>query len=68
MSKYFRPPAWSQLVAGIAMLVAIALPVLIKMSNEIGLGKTFGTIVVGLLVAVWILVGVILIVRGLNKM
>ena len=59
---------WQSVALGIAMLLGIVIPAFISLVNTIGLGKACGKVFTGLLVSIWVLAGVILIVRGLNKM
>jgi len=66
--QHHRTGSWSQLVVGIAMLGCVILAVLIKLSNTIGISKALGSVVLGILIAAWIIVGVVLIVHGLSKM
>lgn len=69
MIRYYQAgQRWYSLAAGIAMLVIVALPAFISLANTIGLGKALGKVVIGFLVSAWIIAGVILIIRGLNKM
>jgi len=68
MGKYFQPSAWSQLTVGIGMLALITLVVLIRMANTIGLGKTLGKFFVFACIVAWVGIGVVLVIRGLNKM
>ena len=68
MSKQYLTTSWSSLAAGVAMLLAVALPTVIMLANDIGIGRAIVKIVIGLLIALWVIVGVVLVVRGLNKM
>lgn len=68
MSRQFFANSWGQIALGVFMLVGIALPVLISLANTIGLRKATMKVVIGLLIAIWVMAGVVLIVRGLNRM
>jgi len=66
MSKYFQPSAWSQLAVGIGMLAVLV--VLIKMANTIGLTKAISKVFIFVCIVAWVGTGVVLVIRGLNKM
>ena len=68
MSKQYLTTSWSSLAAGVAMLLAIALVAIVKLANNIGIGKALGLVAIGLLVSAWVIVAAILVARGLNKM
>lgn len=68
MYQQYNKHSWSQIVIGAAMLLGLALVVSIKLASTIGLGRAVASILGGILIAVWLVVGVVLIVRGLNRM
>lgn len=68
MSKQYVHHSWSQLALGVAMLLIVFVPAFISLANTIGLGVALGKVFIGLFIAGWILVGVVFIVRGLNRM
>lgn len=68
MSKHYQPSSWSQLACGVGMLDALGLIGLIYLSNEIGFGKAVAAVILGTLIAAWLIIGVVLVVRGLSKM
>lgn len=59
---------WSQIFGGIAMLGVAALGPTVALANAIGIGKALAAIMLGLLIAAWVITGAILIARGLSKM
>ena len=68
MSKQYITTSWSQLAAGIAMLGSTILAFLIYLAAAVGIGNAFGLVLIALFVSTWIVIGVVLVVRGLNKM
>jgi len=60
--------SWSLIACGVAMLFCVALIASVKLASMIGIGKAVTSFLGGILVAAGLIVGVILIVCGLNKM
>lgn len=63
-----RKNSWRQIILGVAMLGSLALGLIVKLANTYGTGRAITSVVGGMLLAAWILAGVVLIVRGLDKM
>ena len=68
MSKQYITTSWSQLATGVAMLAIAVLTAFICLGNKIGFGKALAIIFLGGFISIWLIVGVVLVVRGLNKM
>jgi len=59
---------WNQIILGLAMLLGVVIGFVICLANHNGLGKTIGSIVVVLCITAWVIAGIVLVLRGLNKM
>ncbi len=68
MSKCYEPKQWCLLAVGIGMLSTVVFVGFLCLGNEIGFGKALAAIVFGGFIATWLVVGVVCIVRSLNKM
>lgn len=68
MSKQYLTSSWGQIVVGSAMLGVVALVGIVKLANTIGLGKALGCAALGVFMAAWLIISVVLVVRGFNKM
>lgn len=60
-------PWWSKLLIGILMLSIAGLWGFVSLANSIGFGVAFWKVAAGLFSAVWIIVGVVFTIHGLNK-
>lgn len=58
---------WSQLATGVAMLVFPPFCAFVWLSNKIGLGKAFAVSGIIVIVALWLIAGAVLTIRGLKK-
>lgn len=63
-----RMNSWCQIVIGVAMLGCSGLGAFICLGYKIGFGKALAANVLGILIAVWVIAGAVLLGRGLNKM
>jgi len=68
MSKQYLTTSWSQLAFGIGMLAFALLVVVIKLANVIGLGKTLIKVGLFACMVAWVAIGIVFVIRGLNKM
>ena len=59
---------WNQIFGGIVMLGFVVLAFLVWLANSIGLGKALALVAVVYTIAMWIIIGIALIVNGLYKM
>lgn len=67
MSRFGSTDQWCRLIAGLFMLGAAVLVVLICLGNKIGFLQAGACIVLGGLLVLWIIVGIVLVVSGLHK-
>jgi len=59
---------WDQIFGGAVMLGLVNLAFLVWLANLIGLGKALASVALAVIIAVWIVVGIGLLVNGFNKM
>ena len=59
--------AWGQIVAGSVMLLFVVLIVFVWLSNHIGIGKALAVFVLTAIIFAWIIIGAILLARGISR-
>ena len=59
---------WNQIFGGVIMLGLVVLALLVWLANSIGLGKALASVALAVIIAVWIVIGIALLVNGFSKM